>query len=222
MGERAEEMIRVALDAFANRDLARGGVARRPRRADRPREPARRRAGARARRRPGAAGVGAADGARLALPRADRRPRRRHRRADRVPRDRRVPRVHRRLASRAAAPEHAFEGPRAHRVAADACARRLRRLRRGENGSLVGAGSTLVAPLVAQWANAFTGRDDHLRRDRPRGAGIAQITARRSTSARATRRSRRPRPRRARIASSCRGRWRRRSSPTTSTARRRS
>ena len=44
--------------------------------------------------------MGAADDPRLALPRADRRPRRRHRRADRVPRHRRVPRVHRRLASR--------------------------------------------------------------------------------------------------------------------------
>src|SRR5829696_5137165 len=36
----------------------------------------------------------------LSVPRADRRPRRRHRRADRVPRDGRVPRVHRRVAPR--------------------------------------------------------------------------------------------------------------------------
>src|SRR5262245_8956836 len=45
--------------------------------------------------------MGHADAARLALLRADRRPRRRRRRADRVPRDRAVPRVHRRVASRA-------------------------------------------------------------------------------------------------------------------------
>ena len=39
MGARAEEMIRVALDAFAERDVESGRVARRARRADRPREP---------------------------------------------------------------------------------------------------------------------------------------------------------------------------------------
>ena len=47
----------------------------------------------------------------------------------------------------------------------------------GENGSLVGAGSTLVAPLVAQWANAFNGATITYGAIGS-GAGIAQITAR--------------------------------------------
>ena len=98
MGERAEQMIRVALDSLRDRDQARAEslidldelIDRANRRVvkhlldDR--------------RDGGAARVGAADAARLALPRADRRPRRRHRRADRLPRHRRVPRVHRRIA----------------------------------------------------------------------------------------------------------------------------
>ena len=41
MGQRAEQMIRVALDAFADRDLAEGRVPERARRPDRPGEPAR-------------------------------------------------------------------------------------------------------------------------------------------------------------------------------------
>ena len=49
MGTRCEEMIRVALDSFGNRDLAGCRVARRPRRADGPREPACRPARPRAR-----------------------------------------------------------------------------------------------------------------------------------------------------------------------------
>ena len=48
----------------------------------------------------GADGMGRPHAARLALPRADRRPRRRHRRAGCLPGDRGVPRVHGRLASR--------------------------------------------------------------------------------------------------------------------------
>ena len=50
MGSRAEEMIRVAVDSFAARDVARAEIARRARRADRPLEPARGRAGLRHRR----------------------------------------------------------------------------------------------------------------------------------------------------------------------------
>ncbi len=112
MGSRAEEMIRVAMRSFAERDLA----------------------GAetlvdldelidRANRRvvehildfgadPGAPRVGYADDRRLPVSRADRRPRRRHRRADRVPHHRRVPRVHRRLASGAVAPGGGWPRPR--------------------------------------------------------------------------------------------------------------
>ena len=41
MGQRAEQMIRVALDAFADRDVEKAQVAERARRADRPREPPR-------------------------------------------------------------------------------------------------------------------------------------------------------------------------------------
>ena len=40
MGQRAEQMIRVALDSFADRDAREGAVAERARRADRPGEPA--------------------------------------------------------------------------------------------------------------------------------------------------------------------------------------
>ena len=98
MGARAEEMIRVALDSFAVAQPRAGRDARRPRRADRPREPALRPAGALVRARPEAPRVGPADDHRLAVLRADRRPRGRHRRADGVPRLRRVPRVHGRLA----------------------------------------------------------------------------------------------------------------------------
>ncbi len=104
MGQRAEQMIRVAMDAFATRDaekaqtlveldelidranrdaaenvLSLGLVAR----------------GARVR---------PADARRLAVRRADRRPRRRHRRAGRLPRHRRVPRVQRRVAPGVAPP----------------------------------------------------------------------------------------------------------------------
>ena len=99
MGERAEQMIRVALRSLEQRDrVAAESLLELDELIDR------------ANRRVvnrllelghdlEAARVGAADDPRLALPRADRRPRRRHRRADRVPRHRRVPRVHRRLAS---------------------------------------------------------------------------------------------------------------------------
>ena len=98
MGQRAEQMIRVALDAFADARRRRRRSARRARRADRPREPERDRGRALARRLAGGARVRPAHARRLALRRADRRPRRGHRRAGRVPRHRRVPRVHRRLA----------------------------------------------------------------------------------------------------------------------------
>ena len=98
MGQRREQMIRVAMDAFATRDADKAEtlveldelIDRANRNAtedvlslgDSPRG---------ARIRPAHAG-------RLALRRADRRPRRRHRRAGRLPRDGRVPRVQRRLA----------------------------------------------------------------------------------------------------------------------------
>ena len=42
MGQRAEQMIRVAIDSFADRDAEKAQLARRARRADRPREPQRR------------------------------------------------------------------------------------------------------------------------------------------------------------------------------------
>ena len=98
MGQRAEQMIRVAMDSFADARRREGADARRARRAHRPREPQCDRGRALARRHPGGARVRAANAGRLALRRADRRPRRRHRRAGRLPGDRRVPRVHRRLA----------------------------------------------------------------------------------------------------------------------------
>ena len=83
-------MIRVALDAFADRDVEKADVAQRARRPDRPREPpgGRRRALARRLRR--GAGVRSADARHLPLRRADRRPRGRHRRAGRLPGDRRA------------------------------------------------------------------------------------------------------------------------------------
>ena len=93
MGSRAEEMTRVALESFRLRRSHARGVAGRARRADRPLEPARRRRARPARGGRGAPGVGAAHDRRLSLPRADRRQRGRHRRADRVPRQRRLPRV---------------------------------------------------------------------------------------------------------------------------------
>ena len=98
MGQRAEQMIRVAMDAFADRDAEKAHDARRARRADRPREPQRDRGRALARRLARGARVRPAHARRLALRRADRRPRRRHRRAGRLPRHGRVPRVQRRLA----------------------------------------------------------------------------------------------------------------------------
>ena len=98
MGQRAEQMIRVALDAFADRDLEKAPslndlddlIDRANRSAiddmlslgD----------------SPGRARVRAADARRLPLRRAHRRPRRRHRRAGRLPRHRRAARAHRRLA----------------------------------------------------------------------------------------------------------------------------
>ena len=99
MGQRAEQMIRVALDSFAARDPEKALtlveldelIDRANRQRDRGR-PLARRLGRGARVRP-------AHARRLALRRADRRPRRRHRRAGRLPRHRRVPRVQRRLAS---------------------------------------------------------------------------------------------------------------------------
>ena len=98
MGERAEEMVRIALDSFSQPRRRAGARARRARRADRPHEPARLGPGAHDGEHAGHAGVGDADDRRLPLHRADRRQRRRHRRADRLPRHRRVPRVHRCLA----------------------------------------------------------------------------------------------------------------------------
>ena len=98
MGGRAEEMVKVALDAFAARNVEQAETLVDLDELDRPREPALRPARALVRARPEAARVGAADDPRLALLRADRRPRRRHRRAGGVHGLGRVPRVHGRLA----------------------------------------------------------------------------------------------------------------------------
>ena len=96
MGVRAEEMTRVALRSFQHRDTVRSEalveldelIDRANRRAvEHVLELERR-----------AARVGPAHAGRLTLPGANRRPCCRHRRADRVPRHRRVPRVHRRVA----------------------------------------------------------------------------------------------------------------------------
>ena len=91
MGERAEEMVRVALDSFSDRDVdtARGSWSSTSWSTGR--------TGASSTtcwrwRAPRAPRSGDADDRRLPLHRADRRQRRRHRRADRVPRHRRVPR----------------------------------------------------------------------------------------------------------------------------------
>jgi len=100
MGERAEEMVRVALDSFSQRELEGAVEPRRARRVDRPRESALRRAARGRDGRPGDARMGPADGRRRTDDRADRRPRGGHRRADRVSADGRVPRVHRRLTPR--------------------------------------------------------------------------------------------------------------------------
>ena len=67
MGSRAEEMIRVAVDSFAARDVAPRRDAGRARRADRPGEPPGGRAGVRDRRRPRRPALGPADADRLAL-----------------------------------------------------------------------------------------------------------------------------------------------------------
>ena len=99
MAERAEEMVRVALNSFNERDLAGAeSLVELDELIDR------------ANRRfverlvdvmadPRVARVGPAHGRRRADDRADRRPRRRHRRADRLSPHGRVPRVHRRLTS---------------------------------------------------------------------------------------------------------------------------
>ena len=98
MGMRAEQMIRVALDAFAEPRPREGRVAERARRPDRPREPAGGRRRALAGRLDRRAGVWFAHARDLALRREDRRPRGGHRRAGRLPRDRRAARAHRRVA----------------------------------------------------------------------------------------------------------------------------
>ena len=135
----------------------------------------------------------------------------------------RVPRVHGRLASRAAR--------LTHRLKARALIALLPTLAlvgcggsgsSGESGSLVGAGSTLVAPLVAQWSNDYSRGDDHLRRDRLRRRDRADHRPR--GRLRRERRAVHARPgvAPARIASSCPGRSAPPSPPTTSRARRRS
>ncbi len=98
MGQRAEQMIRVAMDAFATRDPDKAQtlveldelIDRANRNAT---EDVLSLGSARGAR------VRTADARRLTLRRADRRPRRRHRRAGRLSRHRRVPRVLGRLAS---------------------------------------------------------------------------------------------------------------------------
>ena len=72
MGDRAEHMVRVALDSFARARRRPGTGARRARRAHRPHEPARGRPGAPDGRGARPAGVGDADDRRRALHRADR------------------------------------------------------------------------------------------------------------------------------------------------------
>ena len=99
MGSRAEEMIRVAVDSFAARDLARAEtLVELDELIDRANRRAMEQVFAIADDLDKRA-LGPPDADRLPLPRADRRPRRRHRRADRLPRHRRVPRVHGRLAA---------------------------------------------------------------------------------------------------------------------------
>ena len=100
MGARDEEMIRAALDSFANRDVA---VAESLVELDELVDRGNRRVmghvlalGS----NPDASRVGPADDRGLTVPGADRRPRCRHRGTDRVPRHGRVPRVHRRFARR--------------------------------------------------------------------------------------------------------------------------
>ena len=98
MGQRAEQMIRVALDAFADRDADKArslnDLDDLIDRANRQR----RRRRALARRLARGARVRAAHARHLPLRRAHRRPRRRHRRAGRLPRHRRAARADRRLA----------------------------------------------------------------------------------------------------------------------------
>ena len=72
MGARAEEMTRVAMRSFAERDAGRRREPCRPRRVDRPRKPPGRQARARTGDRSLAPGMGSADDHRLPLPRADR------------------------------------------------------------------------------------------------------------------------------------------------------
>ena len=88
MGERCEEMVRVALDAFAARDIARRTLHELDDLVDRANRQVFDEVWATS-TTPGAR-VGHAPDHRLTLLRADRRQRRRHRRADGVPRLRRV------------------------------------------------------------------------------------------------------------------------------------
>ena len=98
MGVRAEEMARVAMRSFQHRDLHRAealvDLDELIDRANRRTTEHVLELGDRAAR------VGPPDARRLPVHGADRRPRRRHRRADRIPRHGRVPRVHRRIAAR--------------------------------------------------------------------------------------------------------------------------
>jgi phosphate transport system substrate-binding protein len=96
---------------------------------------------------------------------------------------------------------------------------RVRRLgtraarRGGESNVLVGAGSTLVAPLVAQWSNDYAKKHGVTITYGAigSGGGIAQITARTVDFGASDAPFRRTRPARATAASRSRGRSRRRS-----------
>ena len=151
MGDRAEHMVRVALDSFAARDVVRAQelvdldelIDRTNRRVvDQVLQMAR---GA------GPAGVGDADDRRRALHRADRRQRRRHRRADRVRRHGRVHGVHRCIPLRG----HSFT-QRKHRAGLPSradpsrvCSPEIRRKGLDAMKKSLAAGLALVALVVA-------------------------------------------------------------------------
>jgi ABC-type phosphate transport system substrate-binding protein len=80
---------------------------------------------------------------------------------------------------------------------------------RGNATSITGAGSTFVAPLIAQWVSPVGSAFGYTLNYSPigSGGGIAAITNRTSTSVRATHRSRPISSRPARAASRFRGRY---------------
>ena len=126
-------------------------------------------------------GVGDADDRRLTLHRADRRQRRRHRRADRLPRHRRVPRVHRRVALTTVV--HQFVNRNRHRISAHPTqpageARVARAARRNDTNGNQGRGSNHEESSWAHARRGQRGRDRSRRRRRDRGAGASSRTRR--------------------------------------------